>query len=199
MTSTRATRIRFPLCALFAALLLAVPLSAMAGWSGGDDGSHRSGFTLELTLGVGYQIYSPDKGDSRKKVGLSGLNLGIGGFLNKDMAVLFRISGTNVTHDVSGLDMTTISAVGGPAVQYWFSNNVKVEAGAGFAVVRAEASAGGVTISGDDEGWGGILALGYDLWHNDNHSLQVGLEYAPAWYDELLIHNVGLTFGWQLL
>ena len=199
MAPFRAANPRLPFFALLAFVLCAAPLSASAAWSADDYGSYREGFTLELTLGVGYQMYTPDKGESRNEIGLGGLNLGIGGFLNEDMAVLFRFSGTNVTHDVSGVDMSTVSGVGGPAIQYWFSEALKVEAGAGFAVVRAEVETPLGTIGGDDEGWGGIVAIGYGIWHNDNHSLQVGVEYAPAWFDELLIHNMAATFGWQLL
>jgi hypothetical protein len=37
----------------------------------------------------------PDKGESKNYMGLGGLNLALGGFVNPDIAILFKIAGSN--------------------------------------------------------------------------------------------------------
>jgi len=152
----------------------------------------RGGFTLLLTMGLGLQNngWIEESG-----VGLGGLNLGIGGFVSPDLAVMFRASGTNVDFDRSkyfNVSTNFVSGVGGVSVQYWANNVVNLEGGAGFAFANADPGP-------DDSGFGLIAAIGFSFWHKGKHSLQFGIEYAPVFLDSGNVHNVCFTFGWQLL
>lgn len=151
----------------------------------------RDGFTLLLTMGLGLQQGSFSDGDVR--TGLGGLNLGIGGFVSPDLAVMFRISGTSVqTSNYWGGSRDFVSGVGGIAVQYWASDSFNVEAGLGMGFWGTEYDLGG-------RGAGVILGGAWSFYHGNTSSLQLGLEYAPAFVGGTTIHNLCLAFGWQLL
>jgi len=162
--------------------ILVVSASAVSA----QEPPNRSGFSLLLTMGVGFQ-YTDLLEESA--VGLGGLNLGIGGFLTDDVALFFRLSGTNVNQ--TDIDIATVSGVGGPSVQYWANDSFNLEGGLGYGFVDYEGL--------DDDGFGLILGVGYSFWHRGKSSLQFGLEYAPVFVDSGNVHNIGVTFGWQLL
>ena len=149
--------------------------------------SGRGGFTLLLNMGFGIQN---DLGIEESARGLAGLNLGVGGFVNEKIAVMFRISGTNVSYDF-GLfgELDQISGVAGPSLQYWATDRLTLEAGGGFGFWQTP---------GDEErGFGLILGAGAVLLSQGKHNLQVGVEYAPAFTDGGSVHNLGITFGYQ--
>jgi len=50
-----------------------------------------------------------------------------------------------------------------------------------------------------DRGIGLIVGLSYVLFNSGRHNLQVGIEYAPAFTEPEMVHNVGFVLGWQLL
>lgn len=141
-----------------------------------------------VNLGVGIQN---DTFLEESAVGLAGANLGVGGFLTEDLALMFRLSGTNVAYDL-GLPETfsQVSAVGGPAVQYWISDRFNLEAGVGLGIWNADDEEG-------DRGLGLILGAGVTIFNRGKHNLQVGVEYAPAFTKPGAIHNVGFTLGYQ--
>jgi hypothetical protein len=155
-----------------------------------DDAPDRHGFTMILTLGLGYQTLASDYGH-RSEVGLGGLNIGLGGFLTPNLALMFRLSGTNVDYD----GVRCVSGTGGIAVQYWVSDYLNLEGGVGMGIGVLD---DGLS-EGSDSGLGLIAAIGVPFWHSTGHSLQVGLEFAPVFLDEVQIYNVGINFGWQLL
>lgn len=169
-----------------------------------DSGSYRSGFTLELSLGFGIQFVVPSEGESDTDLGLGGLNLGIGGFLNNDMAVLFRFIGTTTFFDLAdGASARRTSGVAGPAFQYWPLDYLKLEAGIGLAVVTTEVDINtgfGTFIASDDEvGFGVMAVVAAPFWHSEDHSLEFALEYAPGFFEDGSIHNLIVAFGWQYL
>ena len=138
-------------------------------------------------LGAGIQH---DASFEETKVGLAGLNLGVGGFLSEDLALMFRISGTNVNYDFGGGDeFRQVSGVGGASLQYWLSNRFNVEAGVGggFWTVEDE----------QESGLGLILGAAATIFNSGKHNLQIGFEYAPAFTDPGTVHNVGITLGYQ--
>jgi len=171
-------------CSLVCAVAAVLILSAGAAFA--QEPPNRSGFSLLLTMGVGFQ--STEFLDE-SAVGLGGLNLGIGGFLTPDLALFFRISGTNVNQ--TDFDITTVSAVGGPSVQWWVNDSINLEGGLGFGVVDYEGF--------DDNGFGLILGAGFSVFHRGKNSLQFGVEYAPVFVDSGNVQNVSIAFGWQLL
>jgi hypothetical protein len=165
-------------------LTLAMLAGSMAPGAAQETAPNRSGFTLLLNLGVGFQH---DQFIGSTESGLGGINLGLGGFVSDDTALLFRVSGTNVSYD--GVWQT--SGMGGAAVQYWVDDKLHLEGGAGVGFWDVE----GV----NESGLGLMLGAGYSIWNNAGHNLYIGVEYAPAFTDPDTVHNVGIVFGWQLL
>jgi hypothetical protein len=171
-------------------LALCVLMPARAALS-----QERSGFTLLLSLGYGMQSGVID-GETGS--GLGGLNLGIGGFVSDNTALMFRISGTNVSYDFqfpfSSITVTddVVSGVGVFDVQYWATDRFNVEFGAGYGIVSSD-------YLGDDRGFGMLAAAGYSVLLRQKHSLQLGLEYAPVILDNETIHNIGFCVGFQFL
>lgn len=155
-------------------------------------GPNRAGFSLLLTMGVGLQN---QEALNESTTGLGGLNLGIGGFISPDLAVMFRFSGTNVTFDDVGpfqRRVDSVSGVGGPAIQYWVSDYVNVEGGLGLGIANTDPGT-------EESGFGVILGVGFSFFHRGKNSLQIGVEYAPVFIDAGNVHNVSIAFGWQLL
>ena len=149
----------------------------------------RGGFTALVDIGVGVQN---DTSIQQTETGLAGLNLGVGGFLTRDLALMFRIAGTNVTYDLAALsDYGQVSGVAAPLVQYWPSDRFNLEAGAGVGFWSGHTD--------EESGLGLILGAGIMVFNRGKHNLQFGVQYAPAFTDPGTIHNVGFTFGYQFL
>ena len=150
----------------------------------------RGGFTALVDIGVGVQH---DAAIEETEIGLAGLNLGVGGFLTEDLALMFRLSSANVRYDlVAPGDYRQVSGVAGPALQWWLSDRLNVEAGAGFGFWSANTGE-------DNRGLGLLVGAGITLLNRGKHHLQVGIQYAPAFSDPGTVHNVGFTFGYQLM
>jgi hypothetical protein len=157
--------------------------------SAAPQGPDRSGFTLLLTMGVGFQKLDAGRDWG---TGLGGLNLGLGGFVSPNLAVLFRFSGTNVRYGEPYEFLGDIvSGFAGPSVQYWASDSFNFEGGLGVGVV-------GYENGGSRRAVGALLAAGYSFYHKKKSSLQVGIEYSfvASWGGA---HNLIIAFGWQLL
>jgi hypothetical protein len=148
----------------------------------------RGGFTLLLNAGIGFQH---DNYLGSTETGFAGLNLGIGGFLTRDVALVFRASATTV--DYSGLGQT--SGVGGPAVQVWLSDRLHLEGGGGIGFWSLRGFGG----RSSDPAFGVILGAGYALISHGRQTLRIGVEYAPAFTQPGVVHNLGISVGWQLL
>ena len=159
-----------------------------------SSGPDRSGFTLLINLGYGFQN---DSFLEESTGGLAGLNLGIGGFLSEDLALLFRFSGTNVNYDLDTFaeGPNQVSGVVGASVQYWPSDAFYLEGGAGIGFYSFD---GGGEVE-NDQSFGIILGAGFTVFNSRRNNLQIGVEYAPAFIEEGTIGNVGITFGYQLL
>jgi hypothetical protein len=161
---------------LFALVLALISLPSLASAQ-----ADRGGFTLLLNGGLGAQA---DTEIDDAALGLSGLNLGLGGFVAPKLAVLGRFSGTNVNYDL----FEQSSGVWGATVQYWARDRAAIEVGAGFGYWRAEGF--------DDTGFGLILGTHFTIVNRGKHNFQAGLEYAPA-FTTNPVHNIGITFGYQ--
>ena len=149
------------------------------------DGVTRRGFTILVNLGLGVQHVAGLPAEA----GLSGANLGLGGFVTKDLALLGRFSGTTVNRSGPFGSFGVVSGVFGATMQYWPSDRVNVEGGVGFGVWADSFEAEG--------GLGLILGANGVVFNRGKHYLQVGVEYAPVFANSLTMHNVGVTFGYQ--
>jgi hypothetical protein len=167
--------------------VLAVVAMVLAGGRG--FAQDRGGFTALVDAGAGVQR---DTAIGETKIGVAGLNFGVGGFLTRDVALMFRLSGTNVTYDLAFGEYRQISGVTGPTVQWWLSDRFNIEAGAGFGYWNADTGE-------DSRGLGILLGTGVTLFNRGKHNLQFGVQYAPAFTDPGTVHNVGFTIGYQFL
>jgi hypothetical protein len=147
----------------------------------------RGGFTALVEMGVGIQN---DSAIEDTAVGLAGLGFGVGGFVNPNLAVMFRLTGTNVSYDLAGLDYDQSSGVAGPVVQFWLSDRVNLEGGAGYGYWRGDND-------DDSRGLGLILGAGVSILNRGKHNLQVGAHYLPAFTDPGTVHNFLFTLGYQ--
>jgi len=107
--------------------------------------------------------------------------------VSPDLAVLFRLSGTNVKYGIHDV----VSGVGGPGVQYWVNDSFNLEGALGLGFVDY----GG--------GWnrqavGMLLGMGYSFYHKKKTSFQLGLEYGHV-FTGSGVNNLVIAFGWQLL
>ncbi len=167
--------------------------------SPGPTPADRGGFTASLSLGVGFQ-----NGDGYDQTGLSGLNFSIGGFVNDDVAILLRASGTLVENDVivisgqnvlgeSQADFTCGSVA--LTTQYWMSDQLNVEFGAGLGVLAIE----GDGVEDDDTGFGLYLGAAFAPLVRGSNALYIGVEFAPVFLERSNVLNTGIVIGFQFL
>jgi hypothetical protein len=77
--------------------------------------------------------------------------------------------------------------------QFWLTDRLNLEAGAGFGFIDADIG------DFDERGLGLLAAAGYSLLLRTKHSLQVGVEYAPVFHGGRQAHNVSFNVGFQFL
>jgi len=155
---------------------------------------NRAGFTFELSLGLGITNVAPEKGEGTTEGGLSGFNLGIGGFFNPSTALTLRISGTSFTKPVLGQDVQFVTGFLGPSLQYWLSDQAFVGGGLGIGILSTDQK--------DDEGDTGLgidLRAGYNFYISRNHAFHVAAELTPGVFDGGVVTGIGLQLGWQYL
>jgi hypothetical protein len=200
-----------PVLVVFIAMLTAPALAQMEPVEDPSAGPDRSGFTILLTLGLGlqsgeyvvegYEYSFVPEYSSGSEIGLGGLNLGIGGFVSPDLAVMFRISGTNVQYESASdnrWDTGVVSGVGGVSVQYWINDAINLEGGFGYGIASVEPP--GTEKRTDKTGYGFIVGAGFSFFHRGKTSLQAGVEYAPVILDGgKFVHNLCIAFGYQRL
>ncbi|HTJ43595.1 MAG TPA: hypothetical protein VL463_15930 [Kofleriaceae bacterium] len=156
----------------------------------------REGFTIELELGIGDTYLAGNDGSSESHGSLGGLDLALGGFLNNETALLFRISGTTYVVG-SGSDQVNVSNVFvGPAVQYWAGEHVFVGGGIGGAVLSGQAS------NGDHaslRGFGVEGRVGYAFSEDSVNAWHVSAELNNGSYDGGNATSIAFLIGWQHL
>ena len=156
----------------------------MAGRAYAQD---RGGFTALVDVGIGVQN---DTAIEESAVGLAGLGFGVGAFVTEDLGLMFRLTGTNVTYDLDGTDYGQSSGFIGPALQFWLSDKLNVEGGAGFGYWRGDND-------DDSRGLGLILGAGLSILNRGKHNVQLGIQYLPAFTDPGTVHSFGVTLGYQ--
>lgn len=152
----------------------------------------HKGFTFILDGGFGFQR---DTDFAANGVGWSGLNVGAGWFVADNLAVMFRWTGTVVNFD----DFNTHQASGviGAAVQYWVSDKVAIEAGAGSGRVRDNKNTNDTGDDFKDNGFGLILGAFFPVWQKNAHHVLIGAEYVPVFADSTTVHGVSVNAAYQ--
>jgi hypothetical protein len=147
----------------------------------------RGGFTALVDFGAGVQN---DSGLEEAAAGLAGVGAGFGAFLTDDLALMFRIAGTTVDYDLNGFEYGQTSGMIGASVQYWLSDRLNLETGAGVGFWRGDTDE-------DNQGLGLVIGAGYSIFNRGKHNLQLGVHYTPAFTEPGTVHNFGVTFGYQ--
>lgn len=167
--------------------------------------SQRQGFTFLLSLGAGMQGGLDDALDY--EIGLAGLNVGLGGFLSPELAILGRISGTFTARESSAgfedVDFTVLHGFVGPSVMFFLSDRFSLEAGVGLGIVNGEATAetdlGRITVSNSDEGLGVLLGAAAPLTYlgGGGYALTLGTDVNLGFFEDGTMLSVGLLLGIQ--
>ncbi len=153
---------------------------------------HRSGFTANLSVGLGFTTLSPDEGEGDTESGLAGLNLELGGFVSPELAISLSISGTRFSKDFgSGFGSITFQNIfAGLVGQYWLNNKVAVGGGVGWAIFDT-------TDNGDNfEGESGVGIKG-QASYRFFRGLQATLSLVPSFYDGGTITSTSFLIGYQ--
>lgn len=160
-------------------------------------GPQRSGFTLELSLGLGFTqteervrcasgagLTCPDPGYAIF-VGLAPLAVGIGGFITESFALLFRASGT------SFFDSDRLIVLGhyGIAAQLWPADWLMLSIGPALALF-------GDLEGNSDFGFGVDARIGFSFLTLTHHSFRVALELFPSFFEEFVMGE-SIVFEWQ--
>ncbi|HSK02023.1 MAG TPA: hypothetical protein VK932_12315 [Kofleriaceae bacterium] len=154
----------------------------------------RSGATFEMSLGFGATHVSLDNGLSETFNGISGLNLGLGGWVSPRTALTLRLAGTSFVERVGGFDVRFIAGLFGLSMQHMVSNELWIGIGGGVGVL---------TTDQDDiepeTGFALDLRAGINLVQSAHHALHLAIEVTPGFYDGLNVTGIGLQLGWQAL
>ena len=178
-----------------------------------DPFAAHHGITLEAELGVGIVYISdpqragltlfdgPDPSITTPP-SLAGIDLAIGGFITPRLALTVRASDVDVTSIDARLSGATITAVIGPALQYWLTPAWWLGAGGGAALFTFTKSKCSVSNS-CFTGWGLDARLGYTFIKSGKLSINVAAEVTPAFYSSLdatwNATGFALVFGYQYL
>ncbi len=152
----------------------------------------HTGLTFEANLGFGLLRIANDNGDSESEGALGGLNLGIGGFLNPQMAVTVRASGVTYVEDGGSLTQ----AFFGPSLQYWVTPNAWIGGGVGLGVARIVVDGFG---SDSETGFALDARAGYTFNPGSKHSFNISAEITPAFIEEATFTGIAILFGYQTL
>jgi hypothetical protein len=178
--------------------LAAVP-AVLHGWKEPPDAPPpgHDGFTFELNLGLGITRFSPDgHAAATNENGLGGLDVGIGGFINRQNALMLRISGTQfgAGTDANGDAIQFLSGFVGPSLQHWIGEDVFVGGGMGIAVLSLVS---GTTTRASDRGFGLDGRVGYAFSHSASNAFHGSLEISTGLYDGGAVTSFAVLVGWQ--
>jgi len=179
------------LAALTILLLSTITASAHA------DVADRSGFTLELGIGLAQTHLEPESGESRSELGLAPLSISLGGFVSDRFAILGRAAGTSYFKDAGDETLQFTSGFYGLVGEYWFNDRLFTSAGVGLATFGLNP----LTNSKDydpDTGLGFAFRAGYSFFTSQNHSLRASLELFPSVFEDATTVGTAATFEWQL-
>jgi hypothetical protein len=159
--------------------------------------SLRTGLTFEANLGVGWLMVSDGDQSDTSDVGMGGLCLGIGGWMNERLAITARLAGVTLQRDSVSLSHIFL----GPSAQFWLSEQFWVGGGIGLSIASARASSG--YQSDSISGLGLDLRAGVTLNPGSKHTFNASLELNPGFYNErgqsVMVTGVAILLGYQLL
>lgn len=188
-------RVRFPHARLTLVLSLSLALAAFAMVPGAHAGAwphERDGFILGFNLGAGSAGINLGNVDSDRESGLAG-NGRVGYALSPEFAL--GLEGNFWTREVDGETWTfRVGAI--TATYYPGAKNFYVRGGLGGGSMEYSVDSGGFTLTASDEGFGFLLATGYEWRLTRRFALGPQIEYSYGNIDDDLSMNyVNFTAG----
>ncbi len=150
----------------------------------------RSGFTIGVNGGIAASIVSDRGSGGFTEVGISGVNLDLGGYLSPDLAILFRALGSQYSKSLSGESIRFVNAFYGIVGQYWLTHQIAIEGGVGLAALISF----GQEDFGVEEVGVGVNARGT---YRISRGWRASLDVSPSFYDGFNSTSVGLLGGYQ--
>jgi hypothetical protein len=177
--------------------LALVPGLLLFATSARADVADRSGFTLELGLGIAHTMVQTDIADDESEIGLAPLSLSLGAFVTDRFAILARAAGTSYFQDFGGETEQLTSNFYGLVGEYWFNDRVFASAGAGLATFGLNPLLSDRDID-TELGLGLAVRGGYSFFTSRAHSLRASIELFPSFYDDVTTVGTAATLEWQL-
>jgi hypothetical protein len=158
-------------------------------------GPDRSGMTFELSVGFGITSVTPDEGSGDSFNGLSGLNLGVGGWISPKTALTVRIAGTSFHENFGGdIDVQFISGLLGLSAQQMITEQAWVGGGVGIGIFTDDQDN-----TDAESGLGLDLRAGYNFYQSTKNAFSAQIEITPGFFDGARVTGIGLQLGWQAL
>lgn len=155
---------------------------------------NRRGATFEMSLGLGFTHVALDGGPSETFGGLSGLNLGLGGWISPRSALTLRIAGTSFFEDIQGTEVQFIAGLIGLSLQHMVSNQAWIGVGLGIGVLTTDQD----NIE-PETGLGLDLRAGINLYQSAENAIHLAVEVTPGFFDGVDVTGIGIQLGWQSL
>jgi len=150
----------------------------------------HQGVTFEANLGIGFAHLTDSNSAMtiNTDAALAGLDLGVGGWLNPQLALTGRIAGVGVkfqgTDQIMG---NLVLAWIGPSLQYWPDPHFWMGGGVGFATYRLIGN--DQCANGSSPDACGINGFGFDMragysFGDTQHSFNASLEINPSHFND---------------
>jgi len=175
----------------------------------------HQGLTFEGNLGFGFMWARDSSGDISQSdtQGALGYAIGLGGWLNPQVALSLRISGNVFSQDLGGGFSEVFSQTFvGPSIQFWLDPHLWLGGGVGAAVARVfthDDIEGGSFDDNSQTGFGLDLRIGYSFAHPRNpNSWNISAEFTPGFYSSRdlaggsvtqQLNGFAILFGYQFL
>lgn len=166
-------------------------------------GPERKGVTFEAGIGASLTSLgdAAGAGVSGSRFGLAPLNLALGGFLTRDVALSFRITGTSVFHDsLGGGTRQMVLGFYGPSLQVFLSDDVFVSGGIGLGLLADNPLLRGRSDSPSPKplvGLAGNARIGWNLFTTKDVALLTYAEVTPARVEDVNALGFALGLGFQ--
>jgi hypothetical protein len=157
-------------------------------------GPDRSGMTFELSLGLGITSVTPDEGSGDSYNGISGLNIGVGGWISPKTALTVRVAGTSFREDFGDLDVQFIAGLLGVSAQQMVTEQLWVGGGIGIGILTDDQDG-----TDSESGLGLDLRAGYNFYQSRKNAFNASIEVTPGFFDGGRVTGIGLQLGWQAL
>lgn len=154
----------------------------------------HQGITFEANLGVGFAHLTDSNSNSsiNTDAALAGLDIGVGGWLNPQLALTGRISGVDIKYGDSqtgtaSIMGTLVLAWVGPSLQYWPDPHFWMGGGVGFATYRLignnSCSASTQSDACGINGFGFDMRAGY-TFGDSQHTFNTSIEINPSHFSD---------------